>query len=113
MSITKSYTTLALGRAMQLGLISMDDLQKPVLSFLKDIDRSQIAKGADKITLHQALHMKYGIRVDKQAAQKLMRQPQKLKGQEQIQSYMELSQAIPPSPEFKYQGADPSMIMQV
>ncbi len=64
----------------------MDNLQKPVLSFLRDIDRSQIAKGADKITLHQALHMKSGIRIDKQAAQKL-------KGQGHIQSYMELLQS--------------------
>ena len=34
MSITKSYTTVALGRAIQLGHLSMSDLDKPIVSFL-------------------------------------------------------------------------------
>ena len=37
MSITKSYTTLALGRAMQLGYLSMKELNKPIHQFLKDL----------------------------------------------------------------------------
>ena len=35
MSITKSYTALALGRAIQLGYLKMEDLDKPAIGFLK------------------------------------------------------------------------------
>jgi hypothetical protein len=47
-------------------------------------------------------------------AQELNRQASHLKGQGQIQAYLEHSEPIPRSPrEFKYQGADPAMTMQV
>ena len=39
-SATKAYTSLVLGRAMQLGYLTMDDLNKPVVSFLKELDPS-------------------------------------------------------------------------
>ena len=43
-----------------------------------------------------------------------MKNPGQLKGQGQIQAYLEHSAPIPPSPrEYKYQGSDPSMTMQV
>ncbi|MDD7985972.1 serine hydrolase [Lentisphaera marina] len=115
MSITKSYTTMAIGRAIQLSHLKMSDLQRPVISFLKDIDRSKITAGTETITLHEAMHMRSGIRVDKTKAQKVVQnQPNKLKGQGQIQTYMELSSPITKeSKTFKYQGSDPSMAMQV
>ena len=114
MSITKSYTALAIGRAIQLGYLSMADLDKPVVSFLKDINQSKLAAGADQITLAQAMNMKSGIRIDKTKARELMKQPSQLKGQGQIEAYMTHSLPIPPAPrEFKYQGSDPSMTMQV
>ena len=114
MSITKSYTALAIGRAIQLGYLSMADLDKPVVSFLKDINESKLVAGADQITLAQAMNMKSGIRIDKAKARELMRQAAQLKGQGQIEAYMTHSLPIPPAPrEFKYQGSDPSMTMQV
>lgn len=114
MSITKSYTALALGRAIQLGLLSMADLDKPVVSFLKDIDQSKLAPGAEAITLSEAMNMKSGVRIDKEKASQLMKTPDVLKGQAQIQAYLSASAPIPPMPrEFKYQGSDPSMTMQV
>lgn len=114
MSITKSYTALALGRAVQLGYLSMDDLNKPVLSFLKDIDQSKLVAGADQITVAQAMNMGSGIRIDKAKARELMKQPAQLKGQGQIETYMTHSAPILPAPrDFKYQSADPSMTMQV
>jgi CubicO group peptidase (beta-lactamase class C family) len=114
MSITKSYTAMALGRAIQLGYLSMDDLDKPVVSFLKDIDQSKIVAGADQITVAQAMNMGSGIRIDKAKARELMKQPAQLKGQGQIEAYMTHSTPIPPAPRaFKYQGADPSMTMQM
>ena len=114
MSITKSYTAMAIGRAIQLGHLSIDDLNKPVVSFLNEIDQSQLVEGADKITLAEAMNMKSGIRIDKTKARELMKQPDQLKGQGQIETYMTHSAPISPAPRaFKYQGADPSMTMQV
>ncbi len=114
MSITKSYTAMAVGRAMQLGHLTMKDLDQPFISFLKDLKPDTLVKGADGITLHQAMHMSSGIRVPKANIRELMRTPGLLKGQGQIQAYLERSAPIPPAPrEFKYQGSDPSIAMQV
>ncbi len=114
MSITKSYTTLAIGRAIQLGHLAMDDLDTSVVDFLQDLDPQKLVDGASAITLAEAMNMRSGIRIDKAKARELMRQPDRLNGQGQIQAYLEHSASIPPSPrEFKYQGADPCMTMQV
>lgn len=114
MSITKSYTAMALGRAMQLGYLSMADLDKPAVSFLKDIDQSKLVAGADTITLAQAMNMGSGIRIDKGKAKELMKEPEKLKGQGQIQAYLTHSEPITnESKAFKYQSSDPSITMQV
>lgn len=114
MSITKSYTTMALGRAMQLGYLSMEDLDKPVLSFLKKLDASKLAKGAEKITLHEAMHMSSGIRLPKKKINQLIEQPERLLGQGQIQAYLQFSSPISSYPRnYKYQAADPSISMQV
>ncbi len=114
MSITKSYTTMALGRAMQLGHLSMEDLDKPVLSFLKKPDASKLAKGADKITLHEAMHMSSGIRLPQKKIQQLIDRPEGLLGQGQVQAYLQFSAPISPYPrDYKYQASDPSITMQI
>jgi CubicO group peptidase (beta-lactamase class C family) len=114
MSITKSYTAMALGRAMQLGYLTMADLDKPVVEFLKDLDQSQLVPGATSITLAEAMNMRSGIRIDAGNAKELMKNPGKLEGQGQIQAYLETSAPIPAAPrEYKYQGSDPSITMQV
>jgi CubicO group peptidase (beta-lactamase class C family) len=114
MSITKSYTAMALGRAIQLGYLTMADLDKPVVRFLKDIDQSNLVDGAADITLAEAMNMGSGIRIDQGKAKELMKSPDSLKGQGQIQAYLENSAPIPKAPrEYKYQGSDPSMTMQV
>lgn len=114
MSITKSYTAMAIGRAMQLGYLSMADLNRPVLSFLHEVDRTNLADGAGTITLHDALHMCSGVRLDSQKVEKFRNTPAALKGQRQIQAYLESSVPIPPAPrKKKYQPADPAMAMQV
>jgi len=114
MSITKSYTAMALGRAMQLDYLSMEDLDKPVVSFLKKLDASKLAKGANKITLHEAMHMSSGIRLPKKKINQLINQPERLLGQGQIQAYLQFSSPIPPYPrDYKYQASDPSITMQV
>lgn len=114
MSITKSYTALALGRAIQLGHLKMSDLDRPVLDFLKEIDQSKIAAGCDSITLNDALNMHSGIRVDKGKVATLRKSPGRLKGQGQIQAYFENTTPVTTdSKQYKYQSSDPSMVMQV
>ncbi len=114
MSITKSYTALAIGRAIQLEYLTMADLDKPVVSFLTEIDQGKVAPGATSITLAEAMNMKSGIRLDESKTRELLKQPAALKGQGQIRAYLENSAPIPKPPRaFKYQEADPSITMQV
>ena len=114
MSITKSYTALAIGRAIQLGLLKMEDLDKPAIGFLKEIDATKLVAGADTITLAQAMQMSSGIRLGDKRANELMKDPAKLKGQGEIQAYLQHSAPIPPMPrEFKYQEPDTAIAMQV
>jgi len=114
MSITKSYTAMAIGRAIQLGYLSMADLDKPVVGSLKGIDQAKIVAGAAAITLSEAMTMSSGIEIDDAKVQALMKQPATLKGQGQIQAYLDHSAPVPAPPrKFKYQAADPAMTMQV
>jgi CubicO group peptidase (beta-lactamase class C family) len=114
MSITKSYTALALGRAIQLGYLKMSDLDRPVLDFLTEIDRSKLAAGCDTITLNDALNMHSGIRVDKETVARLRKTPSLLNGQGQIQAYFENTTPVTTaSKQYKYQSSDPSIVMQV
>jgi len=114
MSITKSYTALAIGRAIQMGLLKMEDLDKPAIGFLKELDATKLVAGADTITLAQAMQMSSGIRLGDKKANELMKDPAKLKGQSEIQAYLQYSAPIPPMPrEFKYQEPDTAIAMQV
>jgi len=114
MSITKSYTAMAIGRAIQLNYLSMADLNRPVVDFLKNIDQSKIVPGAKLITLAQAMNMKSGIRIDQAKANELRKEKNLLLGQGQIQAYLQYSQPISATDKsFKYQGSDPSIAMQV
>ena len=62
MSVTKTVTSMLLARFIQLGLLKMGDLDKPIIDFMPEIDRSKIQPGVDGITLRDALFMKSGIR---------------------------------------------------
>ncbi|AXT59542.1 serine hydrolase [Aquimarina sp. AD10] len=112
-SATKAYTCLAIGRAIQLGYLSMEDLNKPLVSFLKDLDPTKFVKGVEKITLHQAMTMRSGIRISKKQSEEIEKNPNQLKGQGQVQAYLEHSAPITAtSQSFKYQF-DPVLAMQV
>jgi len=114
MSITKSYTALTVGRAMQLGLLKMEDLDKPVIGFFKNLDVSKLAPGTDSITLAQAMQMTSGIRFPKENIAQFTKDRNALQGQGEIQTYLQNSAPIPPAPrEFKYQESDPAIAMQV
>ena len=112
-SATKSYTSLALGRAIQLGYLTMADLDNPLASFLKDLDPTKFVDGAEKITLHQALTMTTGIRISNEKRKEFEKNPGQLKGQGEIQTYLEQSAPITAeSQSFKY-GTGPRLVMQV
>ncbi|MFT5470169.1 MAG: CubicO group peptidase (beta-lactamase class C family) [Verrucomicrobiales bacterium] len=114
MSITKSYTAMAIGRAIQLGHLTMADLEKPVVEFLKELDRAKLVQGAETITLTEAMNMRSGIRLDAKKVIEVRRKAESLKGQGQIRAYLENSAPISDETQtFKYQGSDPSIAMQV
>ena len=114
MSITKSYTAYAIGRAIQLGHLSMEDLHRPVTTFLDEVKPNQLAKGANSITLHQAMQMSSGIRLPQKKINAIIKKPNILKGQGQAQAYLQFTQPIQTGDRnFKYQAADPVLTMQV
>jgi len=112
-SATKSYTGLVLGRAIQLGHLSMSDLHKPVVSFLNDLEPKKFIEGAEKITLHQALTMTTGIRINDKNKEKMQKNTERLKGQGEVQTLFELSDPITAeSQQFTY-STGPELVMQV
>ena len=112
-SATKAYTSLALGRAIQLGYLTMADLDKPLVSFLGDLDPTKFVEGAEKITLHKAMTMRSGIRLTQEQEEGFEKNPTALKGQGHVQAFLEHSAPITAeSQTFKYQG-DAMLVMQV
>ena len=112
MSVTKTLTSVTLARAMQLGVLAMEDLDKPVISFMTEIDRTKIQPGVETITLRDALMMKSGLRFkDKQFARTLG--PEYVRQQYFQKLFEETAPVTPRSKQYKYTGIDPSMVMMV
>lgn len=113
-SATKGHTSLILGRAMQLGYLSMADLNRPIIDFLDDLDRSKLVPGADKITLHKALTMHGGLSVSDEQWQELEKTPAPLQGQGLVQTLLEKSGPITDeSQTYKYGNFNPMLVMSV
>lgn len=113
-SAVKAYTSLALGRAIQLGYLTMADLDKPLVSFLKDLDPTKFVEGAEKITLHKALTMRGGLRISEEQREEFEKNPSQLKGQGQVQALLEHSAPITAeSQSFLYGNYNPPLVMQV
>lgn len=112
-SATKTYTGLLLGRAIQLGYLTMEDLDKPLVSFLKDLDLSKFIKDIEKTTLHQALTMTTGIRVSDENREKMRKNPERLKGQGEVQALFEHSNPITTESKLFRYSAGPALVMQV
>ena len=113
-SATKGYTSLLLGRAIQLGYLTMADLDKPLVSFLTGLDPTKFVDGVEKITLHQALTMRSGLRFSDEENVKFRENPEIFKGLDQVQAFLELSEPVTSRSQiYKYQGPDPIMVMQV
>lgn len=112
MSVTKTLTSVVLARAIQCGLLNMEDLDKPVISLMPEIDSSKIQPGVETITLRDALFMKSGLRfpekfIERQLGDAYQRQAY-------FQKLFELTAPVTPeSKAYKYTGTDPSMIMMI
>lgn len=112
MSITKTLTSVTLARAIQLGLLSMEDLDKPVISFMPEIDRSIIQTGVDSITLRDVLFMKSGLRFkDKAFTRNLGSEYPRQKYFQKL--FEETAPVTADSKAYKYAGTDPSIIMMI
>ncbi|MBO6506440.1 MAG: serine hydrolase [Kordiimonadaceae bacterium] len=121
-SATKGHTSLILGRAMQLGYLTMADLDKPLIDFLGDLDRSKLVEGAEKITLHKALTMHGGLNVSSELREELERdaneftsqQTSQLKGQGLVQTLLQESGPITDETQtYLYGNFNPMLVMTV
>ena len=113
-SATKGQTALVLGRAIQLGYLTMADLNKPLVHFLKDLDTTKFVDGTEKVTLHQAMTMSSGLRFTDEQLTKFRENPEQYKGLAQVQAFFELSKPInSESQVYKYQSPDPILVMNV
>ena len=113
-SATKSYTSMLLGRAIQLGHLTIADLDKPLVGFLKGLDHTKFVDGVEKITLHQALTMRPGLRFSDEQVEKFRGNPEEFKGLAQVQAFLEQSKPITSeSQSYQYRGFGPIMAMNV
>lgn len=113
-SATKGYTSLILGRAIELGYLTLADLDKPIIDFLQDIDRSKLVAGAEQITLHKALTMHGGLNVPDERWQELEKDPVPLQGQGLVQTLFENSDPITDETQvYRYGNFNPMLVMTV
>jgi len=113
-SAVKGYTSLVLGRAIEMGYLSMDDLDKPLIRFLKDVDTKNFTKGFEKITLHKALTMHGGLTIDREKWKEFENDTTLLKGQGLIQTLFEQSGPITSeSQTYFYGNFNPMLVMTV
>lgn len=112
-SATKTYTAMALGRAIQMGYLTMADLDKPLISFFDELDPEQFTGGAERITLHHALTMTTGIRLTEEQSENFAKDPGQIKGQKQVQALLEQSAPITQESQSFLYGIGPDLVMQV
>ncbi len=113
-SATKAYTSLALGRAIELGYLTMADLDKPLIDFLPDVDRTNLAQGAERLTLHMALTMQGGLSISDEKWEELQENPAQLQGQGLVQTLLEHTGPITAeSQTYLYGNFNPIMVMAV
>ena len=113
-SATKALTSLIVGIAIQKGHLTLDDLHKPLMSFFSDLDSSKFVSGVEKITLHKALTMRGGIKIDQETIKEIEKQPDNLKGKKHIQAIFENSKAITETSQaYAYGNLNDVLVMQV
>ena len=112
MSITKTLTSMALGRAMQLGHLKLSDLDRPVIEFMPAINRKAIQPGVETITLRDVLMMKSGLRFKDRTVEPQL--AARFQGQAFFQKLFENTAPVTQrSKQYKYTGTDPLLVMMV
>ncbi|WP_052262078.1 serine hydrolase domain-containing protein [Pseudoalteromonas luteoviolacea] len=113
-SVTKAILSLAIGRAMALGHLTMADLDKPIISFFNDLNSEAFSPGVRRITLHQALTMQSGLRIKRELYAALRTKLGQKSTQAQLQALLSTSSPITPLKQsFNYQSEDPALVMLV
>ena len=113
-SATKAYTSLAVGRAIQLGYLSLQDLHKPVVEFLTEVDPENLITGLEKVTLHRTLSMRSGLRISAEKQRELLDAPERLKGQKLAQTYFTHTRPVTEASQtYHYQSIDARITMLV
>jgi len=113
-SVTKAYLTLAIGRAIQLGHLTMNDLHKPIVNFLKDLDSDKFVNGVENITLHKAMTMQSGVRISDERFAIIREESRKIRGFNHTQEFLQHSEVIlSKSQTFKYDAVGPKLTMHV
>ncbi|MEX0300441.1 MAG: serine hydrolase domain-containing protein [Kordiimonas sp.] len=112
-SATKVYTAMILGRAMQLGYLTMADLKKPIIDFLDDLDRTKLVDGAERITLHKAMTMHSGIRLTEDQRKMIEENSEAIKGQGLVQAWLEATTPITDETQTYLYSFDPDLVMTV
>lgn len=112
-SAGKGYIALLVGRAIQLGYLSMEDLHEPVLDFLPQIDKNKLVAGTEKITLHHALSMQSGLRISDEKQKAIRREVKEKTSQKRLQAYFAASAPVTDESQvYKYQF-DPDISMTI
>ncbi len=92
----------------------MEDLDKPLINFLKDVDPKKMTKGAEKITIHKALTMHGGLNIDGDEWKEIENDSVRLKGQGLVQTLFEQSEPITDvSQTYLYGNYNPMLVMTV
>ena len=113
-SATKTYLSLAVGRAIQLGYLTMEDLHKPVINFFKGLDQKSLAHGINKITLDHTLSMRSGLRIEDETLNALDKKAKTLAAKELVKTYFSKSAPVTKATQvYKYQRSDPRITMLV
>ncbi|BBM03215.1 serine hydrolase [Microbulbifer sp. GL-2] len=108
-SVTKSYLSLAIGRAIQLGYLTMADLNKPIVHLLKNLEHERISDGVENITLDQVMSMRSGIRLSDDQLKLIRGNGSKTKGYNIAQAFLQYTEAVSSESQiFRYQDSDPT-----
>jgi hypothetical protein len=99
---------------MQLGYLAMPDLDKPVVDFLEEIDRTKLVEGANRDYAGGSVEHAVRGQVDPGENSKVQRASGTSQGAEADPGLSSGQRSIAPAPRtFGYKAADPAMIMQV
>lgn len=113
-SATKTYTSLILGRAIEEGFLTLDDLHKPLINLISDLKNTDLVSGADTITLHKALTMRGGIKIDSDRRNEFEKHPEQLNGSNYIKTLLVNSAPInETSQQYAYGNFNDTLVMHV